>query len=156
KNEVIIGADGSPGQLVVLTAKGAVVPGWPQTILVSSYGNENTGSYPVVGDLDDDGDLEIAAVACDGGGDTSASKVYVYQHTGQLLTSWSASAVQAGPLVLADLDGDGSLDVLSSLMMMDGTGGLYAWSRKGTLMSGWPQGNPSTSPLFNAPIVVDL
>jgi subtilisin family serine protease len=156
KNEVIIGVDGSPGQLVVLTSKGAVMPGWPQTILVSSYGNESSGSYPVVGDLDDDGDLEIAAVACDGGGDTSVSKVLVYQHTGQLLTSWSTSAIQAGPLVLADLDGDGSLEVLSSLMMTDGTGGLYAWNRKGTLMPGWPQGNPSTWPMFNAPIVVDL
>jgi subtilisin family serine protease len=156
KNEVVFGVDGSPGQLVVLNSKGKLVHGWPQTIMVSSFGNENTGSFPVVGDLDDDGDLEIAAVACDGGGDTSQSKVVIYQNNGQLLTSWSTGAVQMGPLVLADLDGDGSLEVLSSLMLIDGTGGLFAWSRKGALMPGWPQSNPSTSPTFNAPIVVDL
>ncbi|HYQ45313.1 MAG TPA: S8 family serine peptidase [Polyangiaceae bacterium] len=154
KNEVVIGVDGNPAQLVVLSAKGVVLPGWPRTLMSSS--NESTGSYPVVGDLDDDGDLEIAALTCDGGGDDTLSKVVIYQHNGQLLTSWSTGAVQTGPLVLADLDGDGSLDVLESLMKMDGTGGLYAWDRKGTLLSGWPQSNPGATPLFNAPIVVDL
>jgi subtilisin family serine protease len=154
KNEVVVGVDGNPGQLVVLDAQGVVVAGWPRTLL--SAGNESTGSYPVVGDLDDDGDLEIAALSCDGGGDDTLSKVVIYQHNGQLLTSWSTAAVQIGPPVLADLDGDGSLEVLASLMKMDGTGGLYAWDRKGKLMPGWPQSNPSTSPVFNAPIVVDL
>jgi len=154
KNEVVIGADGNPAQLVVLSAKGVALPGWPKTILSSS--NESTGSYPVVGDLDDDGDLEIAALACDGGGDDTLSKVVIYQHNGQLLTSWPTGAVQTGPLVLADLDGDGSLDVLESLMKIDGAGGLYAWDRKGKLMPGWPQSNPGATPIFNAPIVVDL
>jgi hypothetical protein len=84
------------------------------------------------------------------------SKVFIYQHNGQLLTSWTTGAVQIGPPVLADLDGDGSLEVLASLMKMDGTGGLYAWDRKGTLLPGWPQSNPSWTPLFNAPIVLDL
>ncbi|HKO46145.1 MAG TPA: S8 family serine peptidase [Polyangiaceae bacterium] len=154
KTEVVIGVDGNPGQLVVLSANGVVRPGWPRTILSSI--NESTGSYPVVGDLDDDGDLEIAALSCDGGGDDAASKVVIYQYNGQLLTSWSTGAVQIGPPVLADLDGDGSLDVLASLMKMDGSGGLYAWDRKGKLMPGWPQSNPSATPTFNAPIVVDL
>ncbi|HYQ30182.1 MAG TPA: VCBS repeat-containing protein, partial [Polyangiaceae bacterium] len=136
-------------------SKGVALAGWPRTILSSPF-NESTGSYPVVGDLDDDGDLEIAALACDGGGDDTISKVVVYQHNGQLLRSWATGAVQTGPLVLADLDGDGSLEVLASLMKMDGSGGLYAWDRKGTLMPGWPQANPSAAPVFNAPIVVDL
>ncbi|HYQ04783.1 MAG TPA: S8 family serine peptidase [Polyangiaceae bacterium] len=155
KNEVVIGVDGNPGQLVVLNSKGVVLSGWPQTILTTS-GNEAIGSYPVVGDLDDDGDLEIAAITCDGGGDDTLSKVVVYQHNGRLLTSWQTGAVQTGPLVLADLDGDGSLEVLESLMKMDGTGGLYAWDRKGNLMPGWPQTNPGVYPVFNAPIVVDV
>jgi len=156
KSEVVVGVDGNPGQLVVLSATGAVLPGWPKTILSSSWGNQATGSYPVVGDLDDDGDLEIAAVSCDGGGDDFLSKVFIYQHDGRLLTSWQTGAVQIGPPVLADLDGDGSLEVLASLMKMDGTGGLYAWDRKGTLLPGWPQSNPSWTPVFNAPIVLDL
>lgn len=154
KNEVVVGVDSTPSQLVVLSAKGAVQSGWPRTVLTSSNGS--TGLYPVVGDLDDDGDLEIAAVVCDGGGDPSQSKVVLFHHNGQPLTSWFTDAVQTGPLVLADLDGDGSLEVLLSLMKMDGTGGLYAWNRKGGLMPGWPLGNPSYTPMFNAPIVVDL
>jgi len=30
------------------------------------------------------------------------------------------------------------------------------WDRKGTLMPGWPQSNPGATPVFNAPIAVDL
>ncbi|HET7544768.1 MAG TPA: S8 family serine peptidase [Polyangiaceae bacterium] len=153
KNEVVIGVDGNPAQLVVLSANGSVLTGWPKTIMTSSNGS--TGSYPVVGDLDDDGDLEIAALTCDGGDDT-LSKVVIYHHNGRLLTSWSTAATQNGPLVLADLDGDGSLEVLTSLTKMDGTGGLYAWDRKGKLLPGWPQSSPATWPMFNAPIVLDL
>ena len=153
RNEVVIGVDGNPAQLVVLNARGVVLPGWPRTLLNSN--NESIGSYPVVGDLDDDGDLEVAALACDGGDDT-LSKVVIYHHNGQLLTSWSTGAVQNGPPVLADLDGDGSLEVLVSLAKIDGTGGLHAWSRKGALLPGWPQSNPSSWSLFNAPIVLDL
>ena len=154
RNEVVIGVDGNPARLVVLSRTGTVLPGWPQTVMSSP--NESTGSYPVVGDLDDDGDLEIAALTCDGGGDPNLSKVVIYHHDGRRLTSWVTEAVQVGPLVLADLDGDGSLEVLTSLMKMDGTGGFYVWDRKGRVMPGWPQTNPSFTPTFNAPIVLDL
>jgi subtilisin family serine protease len=157
KNEVIVGLDGSPAQLVVLNAQGSVLPGWPQTLMTST--GESMGSYPVVGDLDDDGDLEIAAVTSDGM-DPTLSGVAIYHHDGRLLKSWGTNAVSMSPLVLADVDGDGSLEILSSLVRSDNTGAFYVWTPRGNVMPGWPRNNPSEPSLynmaFNAPIVVDL
>lgn len=157
KNEVIVAIDASPTQLVVLNAQGGVVPGWPQTIMNST--SESNGSYPVVGDLDDDGDLEIAVVAS-GGSDPTLSKVAIYHHNGTQLRSWSTNALAMGPLVLADLDGDGSLELLSSQVNADNTGAFYVWDPRGNVLPGWPRSNPSEPSLynmaFNAPIVVDL
>jgi len=152
KNEVVVGIETSPARLVVLSARGSILQGWPQTLLTS--GNDSSGSYPVVGDLDDDGDLEIAVVTSDW--DPANSKVAIYHHNGQQLRSWSTGATQMGPLVLADVDGDGSLEILSSLVHVDNTGALYVWDRFGNVLPGWPQFSPGSMPTFNAPIVVDL
>lgn len=157
RNEVIVGIDASPAQLVVLNAQGSVISGWPQTIMNST--SESNGSYPVVGDLDDDGDLEIAVVASNGS-DPTLSKVAIYHHTGQLMSSWTMNAVAIGPIVLADLDGDGSLELLSSLVRSDNTGAFYVWDPHGNVLPGWPRNNPAEPSLynvaFNAPVVLDL
>jgi hypothetical protein len=157
KMEVVAGVDAIPAQLVVLNAQGRVISGWPQTLRTTGY--EPVGSYPVVGDLDDDGDLEIAAVTSDSS-DATLSKVVIFHHTGQKLSSWSTNAVTMDPLVLADLDGDGSLEILSSLVKSDNTGAFYVWDPKGKTLPGWPRSNPTDPSLysmaFNAPIVLDL
>lgn len=157
KSELVVGLDGTPARLLVLNAQGTALNGWPRTLMNSS--GESQGSYPVVGDLDDDGDLEIAAVASDGM-DPSLSKMAIYHHTGQQLSAWSTNALTMGPPVLADLDGDGSLEILSSLVNSDNTGAFYVWNRAGGVMPGWPRSNPTDPSLYNmawsAPIIVDL
>ena len=152
KNEVVVGIEANPARLVVLGPTGTLLSGWPQTLSTSS--NDSNGSYPVVGDLDDDGDLEIAVVASDW--EPANSKVAIYHHTGQRLREWFTNATQMHPLVLADVDGDGSLEVLSSSVMDDYSGAFYVWDRLGNVMPGWPQINPAYIPTFSAPIVVDL
>jgi subtilisin family serine protease len=156
KAEVVVGLDSAPAKLFVLNSQGSILPGWPQTIVNSS--NESQGSYPVVGDVDDDGDLEIVAVSSSW--DETASKLVIYHHNGQKLNSWLTNATTMGPPILADLDGDGSLEILSSLTKSDNTASLYVWDRYGNVLPGWPQSNISAPDLsymmFNAPIVVDL
>ena len=152
KNEVVVGIEANPTRLVVLSSTGTVLPGWPQTLVNSS--NDSPGVYPVVGDLDDDGDLEIAAIATDW--DPTTSKIAIYHHTGQRMSVWSTNASWMGRLVLADVDGDGSLEVLASLVNGDNAGGLFVWDHNGNVLPGWPQSNSSYTPMFNAPIVADL
>jgi hypothetical protein len=157
KNEVVVALDSAPAQLFVYSAKGILQSGWPQILL--DTGNESFGSHPVVGDMDDDGDLEIVAVASDLT-NTNASKVAIYQHTGQVLRAWSPNALSVAPPVLADLDGDGSLEILSSIVKSDSTGAATVWDRNGNALPGWPRAAPANPPLsgvaFNAPIVFDL
>lgn len=156
RNEVIASVEGSPSQLYVFNATGVVQAGWPRTLL---NGYPSAGGHPVVGDVDDDGDLEIVAAASDWV-NTSESRIFVFQHNGQQLSSFSPNATNVNPPVLADVDGDGSLEIVASIIKSDGTGALYVWDRSGNVLPGWPQSTPvgqSAAQLtFNTPIVADL
>lgn len=103
------------------------LPGWPREVKVSS-------AYPPCGiaaaDLDGDGSPEVAV-------GSTAGRVYVFDAEGGLLPGWPVSTggrVQAKPAA-ADVDGDGSLD----LVVLDGeTGLLWALDGEGSSLPGWP------------------
>lgn len=157
RNEVIASVEGTPSQLYVFNASGVVQAGWPITLLNSGY--QSAGGHPVVGDVDDDGDLEIVAVASDRV-EPSASRVFIYHHNAQLLRSWSPNAATVDPPVLADVDGDGSLEIIASVVKTDNTGALHVWDRNGNSLAGWPQSTPvgqiNGQLRFNTPIVADI
>ncbi len=120
--------------LEVRAASGALLPGWPQTFpqgttVRCDIGAECMDSVVAAGDVDRDGRAEIAAVATDETG-RRRSHVLLYRGDGQLLPGfprripgqryvrsggWTVStvynAVHAEP-ILADIDGDGDLEVV--------------------------------------------
>jgi subtilisin family serine protease len=157
RNEVIVSVESSPSQLYVYSATGALQSGWPKALSTGPY--QSNGGFPVVGDMDDDGDLEIVAVASDYSS-TASSRIYIYQHTGQLLRSWSPAMLAVGPPVLADVDGDGSLEIVTSSIQSSYVGALHVWRRTGTAMSGWPKVTPTgqmpTELAFHVPIVANI
>lgn len=158
--EIIIGVDthveGPPfntpngGAIYVYRADGSLYPGWPQFI------HQVIFSSPAVGDLDGDGRLEIVHGTGDFFRDhiDAGHRIYVWNPDGTL--KWSARTdgfVHSSP-ALADLTGDGKLEVVAY-----GAGGkrVYVWRHNGSeLWSRVPenfQGNANPVPLIGSPIV---
>jgi hypothetical protein len=129
KLEIIIGTDthaegtanppGVPptidgGRLHVLTYLAQEVPGFPKDV------DEVIDSSPVVGDIDGDGRPEIihgtGTYYSIVGGAASSKKLYAWKCDGSAVPGWPVTITGrvTGSPALADLDGDGVLDVIAS------------------------------------------
>lgn len=111
-------------------------PGWPINIGLLSNG---IASFAVTNHVD--------AADIDGNGTKELilgynSRVMVVDHTGAHLPGWpqtidptnSGAHIQISPVV-ADLDGDGSPEILAA----NDQNKVFIWSANGTLLSGWPK-----------------
>jgi hypothetical protein len=149
--EIVASLDGGGDYLLfAFDHRGRPLRGFPQTVAPVS----NEGCYPVVGDLDDNGDLEIVVAAA--GWDPAAARVAAYHHDGRPLAGWPRQipAALMSPPVLADLDGDGSLEVLvGATEDANDTrrGALFVWNGAGRSMPGWPVYTPASVSYAIAP-----
>jgi putative cell wall-binding protein len=144
-DDVIIGADSSPGAPV--DHQGGVMRALnhDRTAIWEVRINDIIRSSPSVGDIDGDGKLEVVFGSGDYWGGTDSTKVFAVNiENGSAVAGWpqSTDGVTNASPTLADLDGDGELDVdigsFCSAHNRGGGGSVYAWHGNGTPMSGYP------------------
>jgi hypothetical protein len=157
--EIAIGVDthleGPPfntpngGALYVFRYDGALLPGFPQFI------DQTMMSSPAFGDIDGDGKPEIVV----GGGvfyqGNVGRKVYAYRCDGSSAPGWpvSVEAQVFDSVALADLDGNGRLDVV----ITDENANLYAFRGDGSqIFKMKPKSFFGTSPNADNPVVADI
>lgn len=135
-------------QINVIDGQGIVL--WTQTLA------GGMAQYPAaVGDLDNDGDLEIVALTAYG---NARGGISVYDHTGATMLS---VVTNNNPLicapVLADINNDGTLEIVfcgRGKASASVSAGIHVWNLQGEELDGFPYDLPST-PAFT-PTVADI
>ncbi|MFH1849107.1 MAG: FG-GAP-like repeat-containing protein [archaeon] len=112
------------------------LPGWPQRI-----NGRLIAATVAVGDIDNDGGLEIAA----GESNMSSSagqNFYVWHSNGSMYSGWPVPgageyAIRSSP-AMADVDSDSDLEIFVGTDLYR----VYAWHHNGTAQAGWPAADP--------------
>ncbi|MCD4746584.1 MAG: T9SS type A sorting domain-containing protein [Bacteroidales bacterium] len=118
---------------------------WPQ-----DYPGPHAFVTPVVGDLDNDGDLEIF-----GGGHTF--DVMAKHHTGETVAGWPVqigTALDGSPIVF-DIDDDGNRDIVVAEDGVVGMCDIWAFHGDGSTVVDWPVPTPAPA-LMNSAAVGDV
>src|SRR5690606_12287762 len=135
------------GAVTATDADGARALGWPRVL----PNRARAGFGPVaVADLDGRGGLNVV-VATDGGFPGPPNLV-AFRHDGTVLPGWpiELSHPVNGGVAIADLDGDGSLEVIAATI--GGDAEITVMRADGSVLPGWPRRFPSLS--FEAGVVV--
>ena len=92
-----------------------------------------------VGDLDGDGDFEITAGTYVASG-SPTDYVYAWNSDGTIVPGFPVTTVGSvkAPPALADLDGNGTLEIIADCWNQNGTDQLYVWDLNGAPLPGFP------------------
>ncbi|MFH1198699.1 MAG: S8 family serine peptidase [Candidatus Omnitrophota bacterium] len=140
---------------------GKILSGWPVE-LSKNLGESNDGffrsitlSSPVVGDINNDGKLEVVAVQ-------THSLINVVKGDGVQLSGWPRIVNDIGDYLylanpaIGDIDGDGNNEiVMQTYLYMNrlGSGKIHIFRNDGSYLSGWPK---IVDPDGSSPVLGDL
>jgi hypothetical protein len=134
--------DAFPGRSTVEDYQGALprgesesratqMPGWPVT--VGLYGNYNPSRGLVFADLNGDGPLELIASSTD-------RKLYAWDHTATPVAGFPVNLIGMAqyPPSVADLDGDGDIEIVQFTRGITSGGRFYIVDHQGSVLPGFP------------------
>lgn len=136
----VLGCNWITDELWILQADGSSFPGWPQPISGGAW------ATPSVGDLDDDGDLEIVV-------NSTGGRTYVFHHDGTDFLDGDSNPGTVGVFhvrsgenfnrstaTLFDVDGDDTLEIIFGTHFRNGADNfVHALRNDGTDAPGWPR-----------------
>ncbi|MBI4388136.1 MAG: VCBS repeat-containing protein [Candidatus Omnitrophica bacterium] len=136
---------------------GTLVEGWPQRLIFGMLPGLGCSS-PAIADFEGDELLEIV-IACD-------IHVYAWHYNGTPVGGWpievglqyTPTNVPIGSPAIADLDGDGSPEIIFASRAVGENGKLYVWHSDGSSMVNWPTPFPSSPTHWSvfSPVIGDI
>jgi hypothetical protein len=139
------------GRVYVWNSVGKVVPNWPRTVNPGLPENERVISSLAMGDLDNDGSLDLVAVG-------KYMEVHAWRTNGKLLRGFpytlSEKIIHLSPPALGDLDGDGRLEIVFRAT----NDFIHVVRFNGRALTGWPAYLPG-SPFYvmeDQPLIADV
>jgi parallel beta-helix repeat protein len=149
-------SQGHTGKTYAFTHSGTLLPGWPKNYSGWQY------SSPVIGDINNDGHLEIVILEKVYASNDNIHAIHVLDSQGNDLPEFqrtiTVGAISSSP-VLADINNDGFLEIIYG---SSSTGILYVVDHLGNDVPGWPISLSSLTPthgsyeIFASPAVGDI
>lgn len=137
---------------IYLSIDNSYQQGWPQKTM---YGGASYNASIIAGDVDNDGKLEVVTGSYEG-------NIYIWRYDGTLLPGWPVYiGQQALTPALADLDGDGDLEIIIGTNVANQDEKLFVLHHDGTLFAGnWPKGwagyGYEINYISDAPVAADI
>jgi parallel beta-helix repeat protein len=139
--EIVVSA--SDGYIHAFSSTGSLLAGWPVEVDFTKRGM--TFGPVSLADVDGDSALDIVY------GSFRDRQVYVLDHQGNNVPGWPQNFSESNellypkgnPPVIADIDGDGSDEIIAPLLKWSDSPYwqatlVYAWHSNGTIVDGWP------------------
>lgn len=132
---ICVSARGDVGRVFILNYTGNTIAGWgydDHIIQLNDNGSDGWMPSPAVGDIDNDGRLEIIIA--------DAGYIYCWRFSGGNQTGFPLAVPNLrcaleSPLI-ADIDGDGAMDIVVNSNTADGN--IYAFHADCSPVVGWP------------------
>ena len=127
------------GRVYAFKKNGSLVDGWPKIF-------SDMATTPVLGDIDDDGQLEILCTSIYPHG-----WIYAWESNGEIIPGWPFQITPIfaeSPLALADIDQD---NVLEIIVCSDQN--LWVFNGDGSTIPGWPV---SVGKVLSPPVIGDI